>query len=210
MTMHEFMPRVQRSRITITLIVLSTLVFISAVVLFPILTGTLFGHVTNWAELSDAGQAYGGISAILSALALCGIVASLLLQRRQNHLTRISSARERHFELMKIQIDRPSLRYRARDDDETDETYTKKAMFNLWISHWKMLWDAGLVDVEHLKWDCDGLFVDELARSWWSNVGDRWADSSGDARKFRQVVSLSCAEATTAAAKACEVDSTNP
>jgi Family of unknown function (DUF6082) len=197
--------RNQRRRLISILVTLSTLVFLAAVVLFPILAGTLFDQVSDWRELSDVGQAYGGVSAILAAFALCGIAASLLLQRRQNNLTRISYARERHFELVKIMIDRPSLRYRATDDNESDEVYTKKAMFNLWVSHWKMLWDAGIVDAEHLKWDCDGLFVDELARSWWSAVGERWADSSGEHRKFREVVSRSCAEALASAAAAEEM-----
>jgi hypothetical protein len=61
----------------------------------------------DWNRLSDIGQAFGGVSAVLSALAFCAIAASLLLQWRQLRMTTVIAARERHFDLVRLAVDDP-------------------------------------------------------------------------------------------------------
>jgi hypothetical protein len=38
-------------------------------------------------RLSDVGQAYGAVSAVVSGLALLGVAVSLVIQQRQNRMT---------------------------------------------------------------------------------------------------------------------------
>lgn len=53
------------------------------VLLSPFLVAEAFGAQTTWLDLANIGQAYGGAAALISAFALIGITASLILQRRQ-------------------------------------------------------------------------------------------------------------------------------
>src|SRR5690242_17908419 len=49
----------------------------------PFLLLPLSNELDSWDRLSAMGQAYGAISAVLSALALAAVAVSLLVQRRQ-------------------------------------------------------------------------------------------------------------------------------
>jgi hypothetical protein len=49
----------------------------------PLLMATVSGTALPWGRLADVGDAFGGVSALLSAVALCGIGASLIFQQRQ-------------------------------------------------------------------------------------------------------------------------------
>ncbi|OLB64717.1 MAG: hypothetical protein AUI10_09845 [Actinobacteria bacterium 13_2_20CM_2_72_6] len=50
-------------------------VTVAAVVLSPFLLGALGGFGVNWTRLSEIGQTYGAVSAVLSALALGAVAA---------------------------------------------------------------------------------------------------------------------------------------
>jgi hypothetical protein len=60
------------------------------VVIFSPLALREFGNSTqtNWSQLSSVGQTYGAISALLTAMALISVVASLLCQAREARLAR--------------------------------------------------------------------------------------------------------------------------
>src|SRR4051794_23078917 len=88
-------------------------------------------------RLSDVGQAYGGVSAVLSALAFCAIAASLLLQFQQTRSASIAAARERHFELVRLAIDDPDLLFLAERRRLGDDARLV-ARSNLWVAHWLM------------------------------------------------------------------------
>jgi Family of unknown function (DUF6082) len=59
----------------------------------------------DWTELSNIGQTYGAVSAILSAVALIGITISLVIQARQARTERVRITRERQMELLRIILD---------------------------------------------------------------------------------------------------------
>jgi hypothetical protein len=164
------------------------LAFFLMILWFPIATRPLIARVTNWTELSDAGQAYGGISAILSGLAFCGISVSLALQWRQTRLAQVISARERHFELTKLGLEKPHLSYQ-KNPGASEESYGRQVIINLWMAHWKMLWDLGDMDVNFLRRACTELFQDETAVAWWQRWGDGWDPSNSRAsRQFVRIV----------------------
>src|SRR5690349_8108119 len=61
----------------------------------------------NWARLSNVGQTYGAISALLTALALGGVVISLIYQARDVRTAREQASRAVHQELLKIEMEDP-------------------------------------------------------------------------------------------------------
>src|SRR5262245_47188884 len=63
-------------------------------------------HGVNWTRLSEIGQTYGAVSALLTALALGGVV-SLLYQARDVKAAREQASRTFHNELLKIEMENP-------------------------------------------------------------------------------------------------------
>jgi hypothetical protein len=91
-----------------TVVLLAAVVTLVAVLLTPLglqWIGHQPGH--DWSLLSDVGQAYGAASAILAALALVGVVASLVLQAREAKASREQALRALHTDLLKMAIDEP-------------------------------------------------------------------------------------------------------
>jgi len=95
---------------------------VAAVLMSPLLMVHLSSKGLPWQQLADIGQAYGGASALLSAAALCGVVASLLFQRRQVRQELAEMDRQQHIELMRIALEHPDGKHalsapKARDRD---------------------------------------------------------------------------------------------
>jgi hypothetical protein len=149
----------------------AVVLFLVAILAFPFYLPGAAGR--DWQTLSNVGQAYGVISAVLSGLALCGVVASVTLQWRQAVWARTTSARERHFELMKLMLEDPDLSHLLRPG-ETGQEHRRKLVNNLWASHWLLLWDVGEVDAQFLRAAFANLFTDAAARDWWRETGPSW------------------------------------
>jgi hypothetical protein len=139
----------------------------------------------SWRQLDEIGQRAGGVSALLSAMALCGVAASLLMQRRQTRIAQEAAARTSHFELMKLFLNRPSLDIGPPGDEDERE---KVMASNLWVSHWAMLWDLSMIDKFTLRLNASRLFTDSVARDWWGRKGRSWA--AVENRHTRQFVRI--------------------
>jgi Family of unknown function (DUF6082) len=61
----------------------------------------------NWANLSNVGQTYGAISALLTAPTFGGVVISLLYQARDVKISREQASRTFHHELLKMEMEDP-------------------------------------------------------------------------------------------------------
>ena len=100
----------RRRRGTLRLIVLPITVTVGAlIVMFGpiILTGFARLVSVDWQTLGSIGEAYGGISALLSGAALIGVAISIGQQSRQVRLARVQASRTLHFELIRYVIDNP-------------------------------------------------------------------------------------------------------
>ncbi len=64
----------------------------------------------SWPELSNIGQTYGAVSALLAALALVGVATSVLTQNHELRHSSWESGRARHLEITRMALDDP--RYR--------------------------------------------------------------------------------------------------
>jgi hypothetical protein len=97
-----------RSRMfLITCLLLTAIIGLCAVLFSPVLLWRA-NHLTaaNWSILSNVGQAYGGISAILTALALIGVAASLLVQRQQADIARTQAIRAFQLQMLTLCLER--------------------------------------------------------------------------------------------------------
>src|SRR5690349_1967572 len=85
-----------------------TIVLVALVTLSPLaFRGLLSFPGINWATLSNVGQTYGAVSALLAALALSGVVVSIFFQVRESRYNRIQVARARQFDLARLAMDNP-------------------------------------------------------------------------------------------------------
>ena len=83
-------------------------IMLALVVISPIALQQLVRiHGVNWTRLSDIGQTYGAVSALLTALALGGVVVSLLYQARDVKAAREQASRTFHHELLKMEMKNP-------------------------------------------------------------------------------------------------------
>jgi len=157
-----------------------TIGFVTLIVASPWLTRALVDQSGDWGDVSDIGQAYGGVSAILSGLAFCGIAGSLILQWRQVRQNHLMTARERHFELMRLSLDGdPGLL--AGLLGVPDATARQWVIRNLWVAHWAMLWETRSMSRPQLLREFDDFFRDEASRAWWVAIGlPRWSQESDE------------------------------
>jgi hypothetical protein len=78
--MRRLTRRRRRQLLVATIVVSVACVVLGGIAATPVLMRLTAGGDASWDELSDIGQAYGGVSAVLSGLAFCAIAGSLLLQ----------------------------------------------------------------------------------------------------------------------------------
>jgi Family of unknown function (DUF6082) len=93
----------------IALTVVACLIALSLVIFSPFAITKLESFSKNWAELSDIGSTYGGISALIGSLALGAVVVSLLYQARAGHTAREQSIRSLQQQLIRMEMEDPAL-----------------------------------------------------------------------------------------------------
>ena len=157
---------------------------VALILVSPLLFGVIGKGTMRWSHLGDVGQAYGGIGAVLSGLALAGIIFSILLQRRQADADRILSVRKQHFDLVRLGIEEPELLGRTSNAQADRKTLLFQAHANLWVAHWAMLWDLRHCDEKQLRALAAQFFDAGTARNWWHRYGAAW--STVDTRSRRR------------------------
>ncbi|MCO5971751.1 DUF6082 family protein [Actinoallomurus soli] len=75
-----------KGALTTTLLLLIALTAVALIGISPIALGAFHGATDRWERLSFIGQTYGAASAIISVLALVGIVLTLSYQARETKL----------------------------------------------------------------------------------------------------------------------------
>ena len=91
---------------TITLASTAAIVFLALVILSPLeLRALARSFDLNWSNLSNVGQTYGAVSALLTALALGGVVISLLYQAKDVSTARSQAIRTMHVDLLRMELE---------------------------------------------------------------------------------------------------------
>lgn len=122
----------------------------------------------DWERLSYVGETYGAIAAVLAALSLLGVAASLLLQARQVRVQLAQGARANLIDLVGLALDRPDLAAGA----PFGRTPDPAALYaGLWISHFATLYRLGASDSAEVQGEIASLFRNSPA------ARERWATS---------------------------------
>jgi hypothetical protein len=137
----------------------------------------------------DLDQVYAAPSAMISALALCGVIVSLTLQWRQVQVSQVVAARERHFELVMLAFEDPRLAFERSPVPLTDDDRRVWMHSNLWMTQWNLLWQLRQLDESNLRRLALTLFADPARLNWWQAAGSTWSsDSSRSGREFFRIV----------------------
>src|SRR5215813_13517069 len=97
-----------RSWLLVALVTIACIAIIGTVILSPFALTKLESMSRRWGELSNIGQTYGAISALISSLALGGVIVSLLYQARDGRTAREQSMRSIQHQLITMQMDDPT------------------------------------------------------------------------------------------------------
>ena len=152
------------------------------VALSPVAVNLIDNGDRDWARLSTIGQAYGPVSALLSAVAL-GVV--ILLQRRQLRHERLGMIRAMHLEILQTAFDDPVYaqcwgpRMAPRGVDERLFYYA-----NLILTLWLYSYEIGELREGQLRSYVRGYFLAEISREYWRWHG-RWRLSAARGRRRR-------------------------
>jgi hypothetical protein len=165
--------------------------FTALVILAPALVLALMAmhDPLPWQRLSDVGQAFGAVSAVVSAIALLGVVTSLVIQQRQNRMTEEQTVRQRHFELVRITMEDPKFLYVWGDLPEVGYDPALLGFGNLVVSHWLMLWRIGNIDEETLRRNAAAYFAGSVGRDHWQHGGPGWSTPDRRAERFVSIMS---------------------
>jgi hypothetical protein len=154
--------------------VAATVILFIIVILSPLALGR-FGTATrlNWSQLSNIGQTYGAVSALLTAMALVGVVASLLFQARDIKLAREQAIRTFHHELIRMELDNPL--YMAALGVPWDmpmppeqDRMRQYLYIHLWVSFWQTFYTIGMMPEDQLRRACEReLFRGRPGREYW-------------------------------------------
>jgi hypothetical protein len=145
----------------------------------------------NWAQLSNIGQTYGAISALLAAIGLTGLVATIRLQVRESRISRADAIRSRHFELIRTVLDDPVLAetsYGAMKFSSI-ERRRQGIYINLLLRFWLMLWELDTLPEGRLRSYVSDMLKTESGKEYWENfhVGSN-GDGSKKEKRFYRII----------------------
>ncbi|WP_310366438.1 DUF6082 family protein [Catenuloplanes atrovinosus] len=159
----------------------------TAVLISPMLLLLVDTESANFGRLSDIGQAYGPVSTLLSAIAVC---VAVLVQRRQLRQERMVMARELHAGILKTAMEEPSYtqcwgpRVAPTDVDERLFYYTSSI-----ISTWYYGWDCGELSDDTVRAYVRAMADSEIPRMYWASYGAwRLSAARGRQRRFMGMV----------------------
>jgi len=133
----------------------------------------------DWDELSSVGQSFGGISALLAAVALAVLARSIALQGAQTELNRMQSAREMQFHLMTRVLDDPTFAEPFLVG-ESDEQAVKRFRLGVFMTlHFRYLEFAfvtgGMSEAQLRRAVNLELFSRPAFRSRWQEIRPHWS-----------------------------------
>ena len=125
-------------------------------VLSPFALTELAGFKINWLKLSNVGQTYGAVSALLSSFALVGIAVSLLFASKYSVITWSSRTFAQLSRQVQVKIPRVhrifTLLYQSRDNQNAREQTTRNLQFELIRM---AMGDPSLMTASGAPWDLD-------------------------------------------------------
>jgi hypothetical protein len=149
-------------------------------------------HGFRWGELSNVGQTYGAVSALLVVLGLSGVAITVFLQVRESHHARIEAIRARHYDLVRMAMEDPVYMQasRALSPLRTFDEKRQTIFINLEVQFWLMLWEFNDISESELRrYVADLLGTKVGYHDWEHNGEDRTLNAeSRRQRRFFQII----------------------
>jgi Family of unknown function (DUF6082) len=146
---------------------------------------TLFGD-TDWPLASTAGQAYGGISAVLAGVALLAVAVSLIYQARQTKVGQLQAVHSMQLELVALAYDNPDLMAGWTSGSGTSYAeWRKNTYLNLIFRYLRMDYELGNLSDKGLQRNMRNRFKSILGRTYWSEAKSAWEIASDNRRRRR-------------------------
>jgi hypothetical protein len=144
----------------------------------------------NWALLGNIGQAYGGASALISAIALVGVVGSLLIQARQHSLDRLMQLRGRQAQIYAVVREDPQLYWPVITGSYTDERAVQRWTFTIeYLQYCAARYETGLIPEQSLRNEMfPAFFRLEDNRVFWDSVKEYWIESAATKKRWQFVM----------------------
>jgi Family of unknown function (DUF6082) len=172
------------SRLFIGLMTVATIAVLALVILSPLALRAMVSIPgINWSELSNIGQTYGAVSALLAALALVGVAASVIVQNRELRHNRWEAGRTRHFDVMRIALDNPFFSQVFSKPDISDDEDQLFAYINLVLNHWIMMWEFGDMSEMVLRSALRDILETRVGSSYWRMYGKGWIETAETKRE---------------------------
>jgi hypothetical protein len=180
-------------------ILLLLIVSVGLVVVSPLALDALdSGSQVDWNRLSNIGETYGAVSAIVAAVALLGVMISLVIQGREARAARQNAQRGHLLDLLRMAMDDP--RYMECWGPYLTENFATEGQFtyvNLIVAHWHSEYQVGEMADGLLRASAASVFASVPGRLYWRTTGSFWRDnySGRRARRFHRVMEEAYQEA---------------
>lgn len=184
-----------RRSLPTALLTIGLITIVGLVILSPFALTELVHFRINWLQLSDVGQTYGAVSALLSSLALVGIIGSLLFQSRDNQNAREQTTRTLQFELLRMAMEDPSLMTAGGApwdlDIPSDSSSIRQFIYvQIWTSFLGGNYTIGELPESAVRYiAAHELFRSEAGRNYWAAVGQvQIVNSRGRRKEFFHIL----------------------
>jgi len=134
----------------------------------PIALGLFKGATDRWERLSFIGQTYGAASAILSVLALIGVVGALTFQARETKLAREEARRQAISDLLKMAMEDPDLDecWGPVPPPADPKTRKQQLYVNMIVAEWAMSFEMKTLRESRLRLIANEMFQGDVGRSY--------------------------------------------
>jgi len=182
-------------RLVITTSAIALFAFLAIVTFSPLALRALADSAhLNWARLSNVGQTYGAISALITALAFGGVVISLWYQAREVSATRAQAIRSFHFDLLRMELEDEGHMWASGAPwgyaIPADYRRLREHIFvHMWLSFWQSQFVLKEMSAEFVRGSAKELFYGKAGREYWMAVGhNRLEVSEGRDLEYLQIV----------------------
>lgn len=171
---------------------LIVLVAVSLIGVWPFALGLFRGTTSQWERLSFIGQTYGAASAVISVLALVGVVLTLGYQARETKRAREETRREAVSDLLKMAMNDPDLDECWGPVPEPADPRTRKQQLytNMIIASWGMSYEVHALPEHRLRFIANEMFQGQVGRDFWreARTGRLSTSANRRERRFHQVL----------------------
>ncbi|HEX6473278.1 MAG TPA: DUF6082 family protein [Streptosporangiaceae bacterium] len=165
------------------------LLVVDLIAISPVALDLVSGSTSRWERLSFIGQTYG---AILSVLALIGVVTTLWLQARETKLNREEARRAAIEDLLKMAMDDPDLDecWGPVPAGEDAKVRRQQMYVNMIISEWQMSFETKALGESRLRAISREMFEGAAGQRFWRAARDIRISTSEtkSARRFHEIL----------------------